>query len=175
MNGSFKLYLSLRLRILSGKLRQIFSTALKILKKNKVVRTAGIPEILDKNYYVHLEHYKKFILAVSLEKRKKKKKTINVAEPNRQKVSLNALNEIEKFGENCGIYKKRQRKVGPKYQYPKPIRTTDAEKNLKEAAKLRKDETFLLEIHEVDLISKEFKNHEKCYRDYTRILYPNKN
>ena len=34
---------------------------------------------------------------------------------------------------------------------------------------------MLLGIHEVDLIAKEFKNHEKCYRDYTRILYPNEN
>ena len=67
--------------------------------------------------------------------------------------------------------KKRQTKVGPKYQYPK---LTDADKNLKEAARLRKDETLLLEIHEVDLIDKEIKNHAKCYRDYTRILYPNK-
>ena len=42
-----------------------------------------------------------------------------------------------------------------------------------EAAKLRKDQALLLEIHEVDLIAKEFKNHEKCYRDYTRIICPN--
>ena len=139
------------------------------------LQLAGIPETLDKNYHVHPECCKKFTLAVSLEKGKRKKKSINVAKSKRQKVSLNAQNERGKFGANCGICKKRQRKVGPKYQYPKPIRTTDADKNLKEAAKLRKDETLLLEIHEVDLIVKEFKNHEKCYRDYTRILYPNEN
>ena len=157
------------------------------MKKNKValialggdnlhqLQSAGIPETLDKNYYVHPECYKKFTLAVSLEKRKRKKKSINVAKSKRQKVSLNAQNKRGKFSANCGICNKRQRKVGPKYQYPKPIRTTDADKNLMEAAKLRKDETLLLEIHEVDRIAKELKNHEKCYRDYARILYLNGN
>ena len=69
----------------SGKLRQITNTTLKTFKKNKVARialggdnfhqlqSAGIPETLDKSYYVHPECYKKFTLAVSLEKRKRKK------------------------------------------------------------------------------------------------------
>lgn len=125
----------------SGKLRQITNTTLKTFKKNKVARialggdnlhqlqSAGIPETLDKNYYVHPECYKKITLAVSLEKRKRKKKSINVAKSKPQKVSLNALNERGKFGANCGICKNRQRMVGSKYHCPKPIRTTDADKN----------------------------------------------
>ena len=60
-------------------------------------------------------------------------------------------------------------------QYPKQICTKDAEKNLKEAAELRKDNKLLLTIKGVDLLAKEFKNHEKCYRDYTRIIYQNEN
>ena len=32
---------------------------------------------------------------------------------------------------------------------------------------------MLLEIHEVDLISKEFKKHDKCYRDCTGLIYEN--
>ena len=96
------------------------------MKKNKVARTvlggnnlhqlqsAGIPETLDKNYYVRPECYKKFTLAVSLEKRKRKKKSINVAKFKRQKVSPNAQNERGKFSANCGICKKCQRKVSPK-------------------------------------------------------------
>ena len=32
---------------------------------------------------------------------------------------------------------------------------------------------MLLEIHEVDLIAKEFKKHDKCYCDYTRLIYEN--
>ena len=70
MNGSFKLYHSLCVSI-SGKLRQITSTTLKTLKKNKVARialggdnlhqlqSAGVLETRDKNYYVHPECYKK--------------------------------------------------------------------------------------------------------------------
>ena len=157
------------------------------MKKNKVARialgggnlhqlqSAGIPETLPKIYCINTECYKKFILAVSLEKQKRKKKSINVAKSKHQKVSLNAGNEKGKFGAICGICKKCQRKVGPKYQHPKSIRITDAHKNLKDAAKLRKDGTLLLEIHEVDLIAKEFKNYEKRYHDYTRIIYPKKN
>ena len=30
-----------------------------------------------------------------------------------------------------------------------------------------------MEIRDQDLIGKEFPKHEKCYRDYTRILYKN--
>ena len=125
---------------ISGKLCQITSTALKTLKKNNVahivlggdnlhqLQSAGIPETLEKNQYVHPECYKKFNLAVSLEKQKRKK-NINVAKSKRQKVSLNAQNERGKFGANCGICKKHQEKVSSKYQYPKPICTTDADKN----------------------------------------------
>ena len=32
---------------------------------------------------------------------------------------------------------------------------------------------MLLHIHEVDLTAKEFKKHDKCYRDYTRRIYEN--
>ena len=32
---------------------------------------------------------------------------------------------------------------------------------------------MLLEIHEVDLIAKKFKKHNKCYRDYPRLIYEN--
>ena len=170
----------------TGKLRKVTTTTLKTLKKNKVALIAlggdnlhqlesnGIPETLDKTYYVHPECYKKLTFAVTLEKRKRKKKTVTT-KSKRQKLPVSALNERGKFGANCGICKKRRIKVGRKYQYPKQIRTTEAEKNLKEAAKLRKDQALLLEIHEVDLIAKEFKDHEKCYRDYTRIIYPNEN
>ena len=32
------------------------------------------------------------------------------------------------------------------------------------------DEELLSEITEVDLAAKEFKHHDKCYGDYTRVL-----
>ena len=69
----------------TGKLRKVTTTTLKTLKKNQVARIAlggdnlhplqsnGIPETLDKTYYVPPECYKKFTFAVTLEKQKRKK------------------------------------------------------------------------------------------------------
>ena len=70
---------------ISRKLHQITFKTLKNLKKNKVSRialggnnlnrlqSAGIPETLDKNYYVLRERFKKFTLDVSIEKERKRK------------------------------------------------------------------------------------------------------
>ena len=44
---------------------------------------------------------------------------------------------------------------------------------MKKEAQPENNEGMLLEIHEVDLIAKEFKKHNKCYRDYTRLIYEN--
>ena len=30
---------------------------------------------------------------------------------------------------------------------------------------------MVLAVNSVDLIAKEFKKHDKCYRDYTRVIY----
>ena len=57
-----------------------------------------------------------------------------------------------------------------KKQYPKNITTEPACKKLKQAARLHNDEHFLFIMSgDEDLIAKEFKMHEKCYKDYTRI------
>ena len=45
----------------------------------------------------------------------------------------------------------------------------------KGSSQVEKRPSLLLEIHEVDLIAKEFKSHEKCYRNYARMIYPNEN
>ena len=52
--------------------------------------------------------------------------------------------------------------------------TLDAANYLKKAAEMTEDENLLLEITEVDLVAKEFKSHDKCYPDYTRVLYATK-
>ena len=49
--------------------------------------------------------------------------------------------------------------------------TFDAEKTLKKAAELKHEEEMVLAVNIVDLIGKEFKKHDKCYRDYTRVIY----
>ena len=50
-----------------------------------------------------------------------------------------------------------------------PIVTVDAKKRLKNAAAAKNYERMA--VNGVDLIAKEFKKHDKCYRDYTRVLY----
>ena len=52
-----------------------------------------------------------------------------------------------------------------------PIVTVDAKKRLKNAAAGKNDERMQLAVKGVDLIAKELKKHDKCYRDYTRVLY----
>ena len=53
----------------------------------------------------------------------------------------------------------------------KIISTEPACKKIKLAANLRKDDQMLLHMPEkaLDLNAQEFKMHEKCYKDYTRV------
>ena len=62
------------------------------------------------------------------------------------------------------ICKMHQIKVGHKFQLPKKLLTLDTENNIKKAAEMTEDEELLLEITGVDLVVKEFKRHDECYR-----------
>ena len=62
------------------------------------------------------------------------------------------------------ICKMHQIKVGHKFQLRKKLLTLDAENNIKKAAEMTEDEELLLEITGVDLVVKEFKRHDECYR-----------
>ena len=74
------------------------------------------------------------------------------------------------FPEICMICKKKTLKVNKKSQPLTKIVTKTAEKTLREAANLRNDTEMLIEVRDTDLIAKEFQKHEKCYREYTRIV-----
>ena len=71
------------------------------------------------------------------------------------------------------ICKTRKIKVRGRDYYTNRIFTRNAEETFKKTAQLKNDEGMLLEIHEVDLIAKEFKKHDKCQLDYTRLIYEN--
>ncbi len=67
-----------------------------------------------------------------------------------------------------------------KKQYPKNITMILPCESIKRAALLQHDKELLLLVANKDLIAKEFKMHEKCYRDYTCLctkqnVTPNKN
>ena len=69
------------------------------------------------------------------------------------------------------ICKKHHIKVGHKFQLPKMLLTLDTANNIKKAAEMTEEEELILEITEVDLGAKEITRHDKCYRDYTQMLY----
>ena len=162
-------------------LREVTATTLSTLKNCKTIREQlggdnlhreqgdGIPEELDKKYHYHPECFKKFIYAKTLAKRKGESQTCRQSKRRKSTTDERGL-----FGNHCMICKKLQIKVGPKFQLPKKILTIEASNSITKAAEMTKDEELLLEIADVDLIAKEFKRHDKCYRDYTRVLYVTK-
>jgi len=72
------------------------------------------------------------------------------------------------FPKECQICRKFQVKYNGKKVEPSTIATYDAERNIKNAARQR-DGQLYLDIKDVDLISKEFKYHRHCYRNYIRV------
>ena len=55
-----------------------------------------------------------------------------------------------------------------KYLFPITISTQQTVKTTKDAAKAKEDQKLFFEIKDLDLIAKEFKYHDACYREYTR-------
>ena len=55
---------------------------------------------------------------------------------------------------------------------PKLLVTQTAERTVKAAAKLKRPFLFA-EIKDLNLIAKEFKYHDKCYKDFTRNINAN--
>ena len=130
----------------------------------------GIPEDLGKKYDYHSEFFKKYVYVKTLAKRKENEDACEPSRSKRQKDS----SERGLFGDNCMVCKKHQIKVGHTFQLPKKLLTLDGVNNIKKAGEMTEDEESLSEITEVDLVAKEFKRHDKCYHDYTRVLYATK-
>ena len=126
-----------------------------------------IPHKLDKKYFVHPKCYKKkVIFAQTLLKRNLLHETRS---SKRTKGNLNEQSDL--FSDICMICKKFTIKVSGKKQLPKKTLTFDATEQIKNATEKQDDQNMLLEIQDKDLIAKEFQKHEKCYRNYTEILY----
>lgn len=73
------------------------------------------------------------------------------------------------FPDTCGICNKHIIKVKGKKQYPVTIVTRIAADTLKKAAELHDDQEMLTKVRTADLIAMEFRKHERCYLQYTRI------
>ena len=66
-------------------------------------------------------------------------------------------------------------KVSGKKQFPTSILTVNAETTMKKAAELRNDTNMIAAIANESLVAKEFKKHNRCYRDYTRVVSQDSN
>lgn len=73
------------------------------------------------------------------------------------------------FPDECMICKKKYLKVKQKTQPLTKIITKTVEKMLKDAELLADDRAMLLAVIDVDVIAKEFKKYDKCYREYTKV------
>ena len=118
----------------------------------------------------HRQCYKKFTNAVSVAKRKSSSSGEQPPESKRPRRSGEFSGKL--FPDKCMICgSSGTKKVKGERQKLKIISTEPACKKIKLAANLRKDDQMLLHMPEkaLDLNAQEFKMHEKCYKDYTRV------
>ena len=71
------------------------------------------------------------------------------------------------------IYKKHTIRISKNKQFPTPNVTSDAEFTIKKTAELRNNKSKIAAIANESLITKEFKKHYQCHKDYTRIVSTN--
>ena len=169
-------------------LRYLTEVTLKSLKENREIRQkpggekyhyqqcAGIPDALNSNYYLHPECSRKFMYAKTSNKWRCKDDDVIKSKIQKTTRSSQSIRTADKRGIFPGIFmtcKKMKIKVTGNDYYTTRILTQNAEETMKKEAQPENNEGMLLEIHEVDLIAKEFKKHNKCYRDYTRLIYEN--
>ena len=128
-------------------LREVTETSLKSLKDNRLIREtlggsnhhyeqcAGVPDTLDKPYFLHAKCFKKFAYAKTLSKRKGNDDN-SVSKVPRLTRSIgrddnSCSTTSSMFPDSCMICKKKKIKVNGKEQHPKKIVTFEAEKTLK--------------------------------------------
>lgn len=132
----------------------------------------SIPELFTLGeHYVHSQCYKNFTKAISVlsQKRKVTKKFDPQRSPlKRKKRSHDFSGNL--FPNVCMKCKtSKPIKVKGKKQQIKIVQTFSSCRTLQQAAALRNDQEMLAAISGVDLIAKEFKMHQKCYKGYTLI------
>ena len=72
------------------------------------------------------------------------------------------------YPKECNFCKKYRIKRQQKIYLPIIVCTEQAVNTIKQVAEASEDQTLLIEIKDLDLIAKEFKYHECCYKDFTR-------
>lgn len=149
-------------------------------ENHHIEQCRGIPsnadEVSTTELYFHRECYQKFTYARTLLKRKKTKDEEEESSHKTLRTALRAstastnLRPRGLFPDHCMICKKKSLKVNNKRQPLTSIVTKTAENTLKAAAQARNDQDMIATAAGTDLIAREFQKHEKCYREYTRVV-----
>ncbi len=151
-------------------------------ENHHIEQCSKVPEIIEgsSDFYYHRQCYQKFTYARALMKRKKSKdeeQEASIKIRRTRRGTSSSAEEIPReirprglFPDICMICKKKTIKVNNKRQSKTKIVTKTAERTLKSAAHARDDKDMIVAVAETDLIAKEFRKHEKCYRDYTRVV-----
>lgn len=137
-----------------------------------------LPDIFCEDLQYHMCCYKKFTNIYHLERKFNKvnsppRKSARLASNTNETQRMEEKTETERrgmFPDYCMICRKKVIKVNGKKQYPQLVLTTTAENSIQKAAKIRDDLEMLRIVEEEKLIAKEFKRHEKCHKDYTRVI-----
>ena len=72
------------------------------------------------------------------------------------------------YPKECNLCKRYRIKRSGRHLLPTTISTQQAVNTIKEAAEAKEDQSLYYEIKDLDLIAKEFKYHDVCYREFTR-------
>eukprot|EP00794_Sanderia_malayensis_P006423 gene6423-7156_t len=146
-------------------------------EKNHKDQCNGIPDEIDPNVHgIHLDPcYKKFVKILS------DKKVVDSAQGTSTDSTYDQprpkrIKSSDCFGggvrgvypKECNFCHKYRVKRQQKHHLPITVSTHQAVMTMKQAAEANEDQSLFFEIKDLDLIAKEFKYHDFCYKEYTR-------
>lgn len=134
-----------------------------------------IPEETDPvQHGIHLVPcYKKFTLILSKEKSlfpdnlDSESSSPSSRPPKRAKTSHGGSSS-NVYPKECNFCKKFRIMKKNKVHFPITVCTENAVQTIKESAESKEDQNLFFEVKDADLIAREFKYHESCYKEYTR-------
>ena len=140
-------------------------------KNNHADHCQLIPEEIDPvQHGIHLVPCcKKFTLILSKEKDRSSANSNNeglVTEPRLKRAKISHVSNV--YPMECNFCKNYRKMKKNKIHFPKTVRTDKAVQTIKDAAESKEDQSLYFEIKDADLIAREFKYHEHCYKGYTR-------
>ena len=130
-----------------------------------------IPEEFDPvEHGIHLvPRCKKFTLILSKEKDCSSANFNNeslLTEPRPKRVKTSHVSNV--YPKECNFCKKYRTMKKNKIHFPKTLCTDKAVQTIKDAAQSKEHQSLCFEIKDADLIAREFKYNENCYKEYTR-------